>query len=148
MLRFWFSSRLNRQPLAVPATRLARHFLQVCRLWKRPHHPRGNSSPHQNQQLDWDPRPSHQLTQLTLLFPACSCQMSQFSILLGQLELSVAEVRLVAEAVLSQASVGHQQHRPFCLDFLKLHTGQKKQASPFFSQVCFPNFHQENSDWP
>lgn len=64
--------------------------------------------------------PPRQLTKLTLLFPARRCQIRQFSIFLGQLELSVAEAGSAGQAVLRQASVRHQQRLPTDLKLLKL----------------------------
>lgn len=80
----------------------------------------------------WILSPGNQLTKLTLLFPARSCQMRHFSIFLGQLELSAAEARSAAKAVLGQAPIGRQQRLTFGSQFLKLHTGQQTQTSPFF----------------
>lgn len=71
--------------------------------------------------------PPRQLTKLTLLFPARRCQIRQFSIFLGQLELSVAEAGSAGQAVLRQASVRHQQHLPTDLKLLKLHNSHNEQ---------------------
>lgn len=68
---------------------------------------------------------------LTLLFPACGCQVGQFPVFLRQLEFAVAKAGSSGEALLGQAPIGRQQRLPVHLEFLKLkEMTQSQETSP------------------
>lgn len=67
-------------------------------------------------------KPLHcrKLTKLTLLFPACGCQVGQFLVFLRELDFAVAEAGPSGEALLGEAPVAHEHRLSVHLELLKL----------------------------
>lgn len=75
---------------------------------------------------------------LTLLFPACGCQVGQFPVFLRQLEFAVAKAGSPGEALLGQAPIGRQQGLPVHLEFLKLKEITQSQEMSTPSEETVP----------